>query len=343
MTSGPTPAAEPVPQSLWYESVEKIREIGVEFFDAAPNIVIGLIIFVGFWLAGRTLRSAMRRFAVTRRKHHNLAIVLGRLAQGGMVLIGLLVAAVIVFPTFTPAKLIEVLGLTSVAVGFAFRDILQNYLAGILLLITEPFRIGDQILHDKYEGTVEQIQTRATFIRTYDGRRVVIPNSELFTHSVTVNTAFDTRRVEYDIGIGFGDEIEHAREIVIQTLRAQPEVLATPAPDCLVIELGASSIVLRARWWITPSRRADVLESRDRVLPAIKTALVRAGIDLPFPTQQLLFHDQTEEGDGDRSRQREGWPAGTAGPTKPGGVAAAVRDLADAVRSRPGNNGTGAG
>ena len=94
----------------------------------------------------------------------------------------------IAIPSFQPAQLIQLLGISGVAIGFAFLDILQNFLAGILILLTEPFRLGDQIVVGGYEGTVEEIETRATSIRTYDGRRVVIPNSNLFTESVTVNT-----------------------------------------------------------------------------------------------------------------------------------------------------------
>ncbi|MFP3354118.1 mechanosensitive ion channel, partial [Pseudoalteromonas sp. SIMBA_153] len=97
---------------------------------------------------------------------------------------------------FTPAKLIGALGIGSVAIGFAFKDIFQNLLSGILLLISEPFRIGDQIVSGDYEGTVEDIKIRATTIRTYDGRQVVIPNSDLYTSALTVNTAYKQRRLQ---------------------------------------------------------------------------------------------------------------------------------------------------
>jgi hypothetical protein len=137
-----------------------------------------------------------------------------------MFILGALVGCVIVFPNFTPASLLQFLGIGSVAIGFAFRDVLQNYLAGILLLLTEPFRIGDQIRFGSYEGTVEEIQTRATLLKTYDGRRVVIPNSELFTNSVVVNTAFEVRRLEYDVGIGYGDDVERARALILEALRS---------------------------------------------------------------------------------------------------------------------------
>ncbi|MBE7212797.1 MAG: mechanosensitive ion channel family protein, partial [Gluconacetobacter diazotrophicus] len=195
----------------------------------------------------------------------------------------------------------------------------QNFLAGILILLTEPFRIGDQIIVGSYEGTVEEIETRATSIRTYDGRRVVIPNSDLFTQSVMVNTAFAARRLQYDVGIGYGDDVAHAKRVLLDALANVHGVLSEPPPEALVVDLAGSTVNIRVRWWIEPPRRIDVVRSMDEALHAIRDRLTAEGIDLPFPTQQILFHDQTEPGDGDRTRQREGWPArrGDAPPSGP--------------------------
>jgi len=147
--------------------------------------------------------------------------------------------------------------------GNWFRlPLLQNFLAGILILLAEPFR-HDQIVFKEFEGTVENIQTRAT-IRTYDGRRIVIPNSELFTNSVTVNTAFENRRL-YDVGIGYGDDIDLAKQLMLE-IHSVNGVLKDPAPDVLVVELAESSVNIRARWWINPPRRADALDARDKVI-----------------------------------------------------------------------------
>lgn len=211
----------------------------------------------------------------------------------------------------------QVLGISSVAIGFAFRDILQNFLAGLLLLITQPFRIGDQIVASGFEGTVEDIQTRATFIRTYDGRRVVVPNADLFTDTVVVNTAFAQRRLEYDVGIGYGDAIENARQVILDAIASVDGVLAEPPPDVLVMAFASASVNLRARWWIAPPKQADALDARDQVLTAIRAALSTHGIDMPFPTHQILFHDQTEESDGDCALQREGWPPEAASGASP--------------------------
>ncbi len=276
--------------------------------DRLPSIALAIVVFVVFFFLARGIKTAIRRVTRHRRNARSLGMVLGRLAQGAIILIGAFVALTIVVPSFKIGDLVNLLGISGVAVGFAFRDILQNFLAGILILLTEPFEINDQIVFKNFEGTVESIETRATKIRTYDGRRIVIPNAELFTNSVTVNTAFDKRRIEYDFGIGYGDDIDHAKQLILETIRETEGVLQDPAPDVLVMELADFTVNIRGRWWINPPRRADTLDFRDKVLTAVKNKLTANGVDMPFPTQQILFHDQTEETDGNRNRQREGWP-----------------------------------
>ncbi|NJN18957.1 MAG: mechanosensitive ion channel family protein [Oscillochloris sp.] len=282
-----------------------------------PNLIVGLLAFLLFLVLAHSVRRLALRFSEQRRRHRNLGRALGRLGYGATLIVGALVALTITFPSFSPADLLGALGIGGIVIGFAFRDIAQNFLAGILILLTEPFRVDDQIVYNGYEGTVEDIQIRATTIKTYDGRRVVIPNAELFTNVVTVNTAFAQRRLEYDIGIGYSDDIALARRLILEAMHSVDDVLHDPAPDALVVDLAASSVNIRARWWIKPPRRADALDIQDRVLQQIKERLSAHGIDLPFATQQILFHDQTEETDGDRRQQREGWPAGNNAVPRP--------------------------
>lgn len=303
-----------------------------------PNIVLAIVVFAVFYLAGRSIRSLVKRLTRKHRQARNLGLVLGRLSQGITILVGLFVALSIVIPSFKAGDLVQLLGVSGVAIGFAFRDILQNFLAGILILLTEPFQIDDQIIFKNFEGTVENIQTRATTIKTYDGRRILIPNAELFTNSVTVNTAFESRRLEYDVGIGYGDDLDCAKELILEAIANVDGVLKDPFPDVLVMELAESSVNIRVRWWINPPRRVDALNSRDKVLSAIKQKLyVENGIDLPYPTRQILFHDQTEETDGDRLRQREGWPAGNKEVPKPRSIGGSLRKLAELRAQRDGN------
>lgn len=127
---------------------------------ALPNVVVALLVFALFFLIARGVAALVRRLAGRYQQHENFGLVFSRLARWLTLLIGFLITAVILFSNFTPARMIEFLGIGSVAIGFAFRDILQNFLAGILILLTEPFRIGDQIIVNNFEGTVEEIQTR---------------------------------------------------------------------------------------------------------------------------------------------------------------------------------------
>ena len=287
-------------------TAQAVNDLGESSLRLLPGVLLGVAVFGLFYLLSGLVKRAVLR--ATRGSGFGQAV--SRLARLGGLLGGLLVSMAVAFPTVNGSSILSALGVSGVAIGFAFRDILQNYFAGILLLWREPFRVGDQIVTSGgFEGTVEGIETRATFIRTYDGRRVVIPNSSLFIDSVTVNTAFDQRRLEADVGVGYGDDLEAARQVILTALGGVEGVLEDPAPDVLVVELADFSVVLRARYWTLPSR-ADVLFAQDRVLTAVKAALTEHGIDLPFPTQQVLFHNQTEEADGDRQRQREGWPAG---------------------------------
>ncbi len=151
-----------------------------------PNVVIALLIFLIFLVVASFCKSLVRRIAVQRRKHQGIALLLGRLVHTSMVILGFLVALSVIAPSFQVSDLIKILGIGSVAVGFAFQNILQNFLAGILLLLQEPFRIGDFISVTGIEGTVHDIQSRATVITTKEGRQVIIPNAIIFTNPVAV-------------------------------------------------------------------------------------------------------------------------------------------------------------
>jgi small conductance mechanosensitive channel len=297
------------------------------FFYQLPNIIAALIFLVVAWYASKLLARSIAALARSRGRP-DLGNVLGAVARGGMLILAVLFAAAIVFPSVKPGDVFATLGIGSVAIGFAFKDILQNMLAGLLLLIRRPYRRGDQIVVKEFEGTVERIESRATLIKTYDGRRVIIPNSDIYTSPVIVNTAYPSRRDEYVVGVGYGDEAADAARIFVEVMKSVEGVLADPAPEALPWQLGDSTVDLKLRWW-AESRRTEQVHVRARVILAVFEAAREHGIDLPFPTTVMLFHDQTEDVDGNRSRQREGWPAGKS-PPKP------LRTAARDARGNPG-------
>ena len=303
----PPPIREPV--SL---IVAKLNSWVNGFFLQLPNIVAALLFLLVAWGVARLVRRGVHRLA-HRRGRVDLGAIMGSIAFAGIMIAASLVASVIVFPAINPADALATLGIGSVAIGFAFKDILQNLFAGMLILINRPFRRGDQIVVKDYEGTVEHIESRATHIKTYDGRRVVIPNADLYTSPVIVNTAFASRRDYLDIGIGYGDDVELACRTFAEAIAALDDVVAEPAAEVLPWALDASSVTLRARWW-TGSKRTEIVHLKARAVKAVIDAARAHAIDLAYPTQVILFHDQTEETDGDRVRQREGWPAGPNPP-----------------------------
>lgn len=287
----------------------RVQKIVGSLFLALPNIILGLVVFALFWGISWLLKKSIRGAAHRAGQPQGVQMVLSRLVSWVVLALGVLVALAVIFPTITPASLFSALGNGGVAIGFVFKDIFQNLLAGVLILLTRPFRIGDQIVSGEHEGQVEDIQVRATLVRTYDNRRIVIPNSELYTNRVTVNNAYPTRRLSVEVGIGYGDDISHARTVILAAFNDLPGIVTDPAPAVLVTSLADFTVVLEVRFWIDPPARRDAVEAQDQVLEAMKNALTKAGIDLPYPTQQLLIHDQTEDSDGDRASQREGWPS----------------------------------
>ena len=286
--------------------LSKVETWVVGFQRLLPNIAVAIILFLVFIAVAWAVQRSFRVWA-ERHDRSNLGAVLGSFVKWMIILLGALLALTIVIPSLKPGDLLAGLGIGSVAIGFAFKDILQNWLAGLLILIQRPFTVGDQIVVNGYEGTVEWIETRATIIATYDGRRAIIPNADVYSNAVTVNTAHTLRRSQYDLGIGYGDDIGRARKIILTTMTDIAGVEAEPKPEVLVWDLAGSSVNLRLRWW-TNSRRTDVVHTQAALLEAVKAALDGEGIDMPFPTQVMLLHDQTEETDGERGEQREGWP-----------------------------------
>ncbi len=267
------------------------NDLLTSFVERLPYFVAAIVVMIVFWLLSIVFKKIVRKLLGSRSSHQNLVKVFQRVGGALIIFIGFMIAMVVALPGFTPAKLIGALGIGSVAIGFAFKDIFQNLLSGILLLISEPFRIGDQIVSGDYEGTVEDIKIRATIIKTYDGRQVVIPNSQLYTSALTVNTAYKQRRLQLAVGIGYADDIAEAKSEIMQALNRVESVSKKASPTIIAVNLGDSTVDLIVRWFIDDGTQANKVSSIDQVLIEIKTALDKAGIDMPFPVSTIDLSD----------------------------------------------------
>ena len=260
------------------------------FWAQLPIIAVGVVVFLLFLVIATVVRKAITLAATKTHLDIMIASLLARIGYIVTIIIGFFVASVVIFPGLSPGDLIAGLGIGSVALGFAFKDVLQNLFAGFLILLYRPFHIGDQIKINEYEGTVEDINVRATKLKTYDGERVVIPNSDLYMDAVLVRTAFPHRRTKITIGIGYGEDIEKARRVMMNVLKSTEGVLDEPSPAVDVVELADSSVNMKVLFW-TKSVQTNVRQTSNLVVSGIKKALDREGIEIPFPQRVLQFTD----------------------------------------------------
>ncbi len=276
------------------QALDQLQQMINDIIGAIPSVIVALVVFAVFIAIANVAKWPIRKLADRTERRRNVTLVIGRLAQWTVIILGFLIGSVIVFPNFTSAQLIQLLGLSSVAIGFAFRDVLQHLLVGLILLLNEPFSVGDQIAVEDIQGTVEEFGSRATTVRTYDGQRLYIPNTVLYNHKVLVKTALEKRRIETDLYLPFHADIDKARQIILDAVEIadHSNILSGPPPDVLILNFTQTHVHVRVRWWIKPLLHQIELVTRDQVLTNIKRGLDEAGIALGAPVQPVLVHEQ---------------------------------------------------
>lgn len=271
------------------EELDDIRETATSLYDgfvaALPRLGVAIAIVLLGVLFGRGVRWGLRR-RFTRTRSPSFAQVMSRVAGILVVVLAVLIAITVTFPSVQPVDVLASLGFFSIAIGFAFQDILENSLAGILLLFRQPFRGGDQIELGSQRGTVEGITIRETRIRTFDGELLIVPNAEVYKNRLLVQTAYPEKRWAFMVGVSFDDDLDTARRAAIDAVNSVPEVLATPPPQALVVELGTSTVNIEVQFW-TGSRQGDGLQTRDRVIDAVKSAMDAHDISMPSEIVEL--------------------------------------------------------
>lgn len=203
---------------------------------------------------------------------------------------GLLIAATVLFPNLTPAKLFAGLGLGSIAIGLAFKDIFENFLDGILILLREPMRLQDYIEGEGVDGQVEKITVSDTYIRRTDGQLVPVPNAVLLKNPVFILTDRPLRRTALTCGVAYSEYVDEARRVIEATIKSLACVDQSRPIQVFAQAFGSSSIDFEVTWW-TGSRPAEARRSRDAVVAAVKVALDEAGIEIPFPSRTLTFKE----------------------------------------------------
>ncbi|MFB6209412.1 MAG: mechanosensitive ion channel family protein [Candidatus Nanohaloarchaea archaeon] len=259
-----------------------------DFSVEGSTFFLAAAVILGAFVANRLSNYIIGR-SVERRSDQHVSVTAKKISSYVIYSVGFVVLlGVFGLPL---SALGTAVGLIGLGLSFALKDIIANCVSGLLIMISRPFKIGDQIEVQGESGTVENIKIRATDIRTFDGRKIIVPNSVLYNGTVKNNTAYDERRFDVIVGVGYDESIEEAKELAIETLEEVDSVDFEPEPQVLVEELGGSSVNLKLRGWTKPSR-ASMVDASSQVTQLVKEKYDEAGIDIPYPIRTVYMNEE---------------------------------------------------
>jgi len=271
-------------------ALETASDLLTAFIGHIPYVISAFAVLTITWLLTRGIDSFGTRLLGNWKKRESVKELILRLISILITVLGLLLAAIVLFPGLTPSKALGGLGLVSIAVGLAFKDIFENFFAGILILWRFPFERGDFIECDGITGRVERVLVRMSYIRLTSGELVVVPNAFLFKNPVTVLTSLATRRVQIMAGVAYDVDVPTAVDVITRAVTSCNSVNGERPVQVFPQGFGESSIDIEVTWWTDPEP-VDIRRSRAEVVVAIKQALDAEGIEIPFPYRTLTFKE----------------------------------------------------
>jgi small-conductance mechanosensitive channel len=269
-------------------AADELRSIWRSIIRALPLLVIGLaILFLSILVAGAVSR-AVARLLTRRTGSELLRSMLRKTVFVLVIIVGVYLCLRISGLTRAAITIVSGTGLIGLVLGFAFRDIAENFLASILLSIQRPFRIGDVIEVDGKTGVVRKVTSRGTLLIDFDGNHIQLSNSTVYKNTIKNLSANPRLRINFSVGIGYDDDIATAQATVRNVLREHPAVLDEPEPLVLVEQLGASAVTLRVYFWINGAEHSS-LKVKSAALRLTVGALNAAGISMPDEAREVIF------------------------------------------------------
>jgi len=187
----------------------------------------------------------------------------------------------------TPTTVAAISAGATIAIGFASRDVLSNLVSGAFIVLDPEFHIGDWIEWNDRSGVIEDVSFRVTRVHTFDNELVTVPNSELTANAVTNPAAKDRRRVTHEFGVGYGDDLDRVRRLLLDAAVEHEDVLDRPTPRAPIVELGESAVVFRAQFWVADPARMELQRIRSEYVQAAKERFDAAGVEMPYPYREL--------------------------------------------------------
>lgn len=273
--------------------VDSFLSIWARFLEHTPYILASIIILILTWIIAKIGLNIARRSLRHSKLRGSLKDLFLRFISFGIWTLGISFSAMLLFPGLTAANALGALGLLSIAIGLAFKDIFENFFAGILLLWQFPFENGDYIECEGLMGYVEKIQIRDTLIRKVTGELAIVPNSFLFKNPVDVLTNKIHRRITLTTRIAFDEDVTAVIEVITRAIADCETVIHDMPLQVWPSQFGASSIDIETTWW-THAKPIDIRRSTGEVITIIKKALDTHGIEIPPPYQMMTFKKPLE-------------------------------------------------
>jgi small conductance mechanosensitive channel len=250
-----------------------------------PLIGVALVVIIVFWLMSRFVTHwdlPYQRLGLNRL----LRNLVRQFLRKGILLLGVLLAFDILDLTALVGAVLGTVGVVGLAIGFAFKDIVENYLAGLLLSIRRPFDLNDLVLIESHEGRVVRLTPSELILMTLEGNHVRIPNATVFKSFIYNYSINPRRRFDFEVGVGVNEDLVGVRECGCGVMRKMAGVMAEPAPFMIVEKLGDFNVLVRFFGWID-QRKADFAKVRGEAIRRVKLALDDAGISMPEPIQTI--------------------------------------------------------
>lgn len=249
---------------------------------------MGLLIVAATWLLMLWISRSTMALLQQRLENHLLRRVAAKAAAVPVLLVGFYIALRVAGLTGLAVTVLGGTGLIGLVIGFAFRDIAENFLASLMISIQSPFAHGDRIAVAGHEGFVQSVNTRSTLLMTLEGNHVQIPNATIYKETIINYTANPNTRFDFTVGIGYDDTIEEAQSIARSVLADQVGLVDDPEPWVLVEALGASTVNLRIYFWVDTGH-FNGLKVRSAVIRRVKQAFDGAGISMPDEAREVVF------------------------------------------------------
>ncbi len=268
---------------------DKIEKWLEQLIVMLPNLVIAIVVTILFVIIAKVVRNLAGK--VLRRISHNHAVnnLLVTVIYATVLTIGFFVALTIVGLDGAVTSLLAGVGIVGLALGFAFQDIAANFISGVLIAVGQPFRVGDIIKSGDNFGTVTNINLRTTTVRTFQGIEVLIPNKNLFQEVVENYTNTRDRRVDLNVGVSYGDDLEKVKNLTIGAIEKLSSIDTRREVSLFYSEFGDSSINFSIRFWAKTAGQVDYLQAQSDGIMAIKRVFDENDITIPFPIRTLDF------------------------------------------------------